>query len=163
MKSCFAGWNPNEFGWNLPPTASDEIKSASLNLAKQDFIAQRFHPRSGFISTQADLTKKTQNCIQSWVFFWCGKRDLNPYGVNHTPLKRARLPVPPLPQSRFSTTQSSYADLIIIHFLYAFVNTFFEKYSIKILTFSFCRGIITKNHNKICHRVGNAEHSFAHR
>ena len=26
----------------------------------------------------------------------CGKRDLNPYGVNHTPLKRARLPVPPL-------------------------------------------------------------------
>ena len=30
---------------------------------------------------------------------WCGKRDLNPYGVNHTPLKRARLPVPPLPHS----------------------------------------------------------------
>ena len=30
--------------------------------------------------------------------FWCGKRDLNPYGVNHTPLKRARLPVPPLPR-----------------------------------------------------------------
>ena len=29
----------------------------------------------------------------------CGKRDLNPYGVNHTPLKRARLPVPPLPHS----------------------------------------------------------------
>ena len=29
-------------------------------------------------------------------FVWCGKRDLNPYGVNHTPLKRARLPVPPL-------------------------------------------------------------------
>ena len=36
------------------------------------------------------------------IFFvgalWCGKRDLNPYGVNHTPLKRARLPVPPLPR-----------------------------------------------------------------
>ena len=28
---------------------------------------------------------------------WCGRRDLNPYSVNHTPLKRARLPVPPLP------------------------------------------------------------------
>ena len=27
---------------------------------------------------------------------WCEKRDLNPYGKNHTPLKRARLPVPPL-------------------------------------------------------------------
>lgn len=33
--------------------------------------------------------------------FWCGKRDLNPYGVNHTPLKRARLPVPPLPLAFF--------------------------------------------------------------
>ena len=31
-----------------------------------------------------------------WAFCWCEKRDLNPYGVNHTPLKRARLPVPPL-------------------------------------------------------------------
>ncbi len=31
------------------------------------------------------------------LFRWCGRRDLNPYGVNHTPLKRARLPVPPLP------------------------------------------------------------------
>ena len=35
-------------------------------------------------------------------FFWCGKRDLNPYGVNHTPLKRARLPVPPLPRLRLA-------------------------------------------------------------
>ena len=32
-------------------------------------------------------------------FLWCEKRDLNPYGVNHTPLKRARLPVPPLSHS----------------------------------------------------------------
>ena len=31
------------------------------------------------------------------AYFWCGRRDLNPYSVNHTPLKRARLPVPPLP------------------------------------------------------------------
>ena len=30
------------------------------------------------------------------ILIWCEKRDLNPYGVNHTPLKRARLPVPPL-------------------------------------------------------------------
>ena len=28
------------------------------NLAKQDFIAQRFHPQSGFIPTQADLVEK---------------------------------------------------------------------------------------------------------
>ena len=30
---------------------------------------------------------------------WCGQEDLNPYGVIHTPLKRARLPVPPLPRA----------------------------------------------------------------
>src|SRR5690606_4076933 len=27
--------------------------------------------------------------------FWCPGWDLNPHGVTHTPLKRARLPVPP--------------------------------------------------------------------
>ena len=27
---------------------------------------------------------------------WCERRDLNPYESPHTPLKRARLPIPPL-------------------------------------------------------------------
>ena len=43
------------------------------------------------------FTKKYRTYICMSYIFWCGKRDLNPYGVNHTPLKRARLPVPPLP------------------------------------------------------------------
>ncbi len=34
----------------------------------------------------------------------CGRRDLNPYGEIHTPLKRARLPVPPLPHGDISVT-----------------------------------------------------------
>ena len=29
---------------------------------------------------------------------WCERRDLNPYESPHTPLKRARLPIPPLSQ-----------------------------------------------------------------
>jgi|GEM_PF-1581837 hypothetical protein len=33
---------------------------------------------------------------------WCPGRDLNSYGVNHTPLKRARLPVPPPGHSIYS-------------------------------------------------------------
>ncbi len=41
--------------------------------------------------------------------FLCGKRDLNPYGVNHTPLKRARLPVPPLPRILRGTWRNSHA------------------------------------------------------
>ena len=32
------------------------------------------------------------------VLFWCERRDLNPYESPHTPLKRARLPIPPLSQ-----------------------------------------------------------------
>ncbi len=51
------------------------------------------------------------------VFCWCEKRDLNPYSVNYTPLKRARLPVPPL----------SLATLTIIHHLMAFVKGFSKK------------------------------------
>ena len=34
--------------------------------------------------------------MRAGYLIWCEKRDLNPYGKNHTPLKRARLPVPPL-------------------------------------------------------------------
>lgn len=32
--------------------------------------------------------------------FWCERRDLNPYESPHTPLKRARLPIPPLSRQR---------------------------------------------------------------
>ncbi len=41
--------------------------------------------------------KKTRTNLAIGFGFRCGKRDLNPYGNSHTPLKRARLPVPPLP------------------------------------------------------------------
>ena len=71
-------------------------------------------------------------------FFWCGRRDLNPYSVNHTPLKRARLPVPPLPHikhlcfvtrrrsPRFSVT-SLPRTFDIIHYRKRFVNTFLKN------------------------------------
>ena len=36
--------------------------------------------------------------VSGW-FFWCGRRDLNPYGSPHTPLKRARMPIPPRPHA----------------------------------------------------------------
>ena len=47
MKSCFAGWNPNKFGWNLRCSTSDEIKSASpvslwLGHARGKTILNRF-------------------------------------------------------------------------------------------------------------------------
>ena len=35
------------------------------------------------------------------ILVWCERRDLNPYELPHTPLKRARLPIPPLSHIKF--------------------------------------------------------------
>ena len=47
----------------------------------------------------ASLIGKRKPPVLPGVRFWCGHRDLNSDGVNHTPLKRTRLPVPPWPHS----------------------------------------------------------------
>ena len=57
----------------------------------------------GFKSLPFSRTKKAD----SFESAWCEKRDLNPYGVNHTPLKRARLPVPPLSHIRLYSCGTS--------------------------------------------------------
>ena len=49
----------------------------------------------------ARYRKKTPELLRVFSF-WCGHRDLNSDGVNHTPLKRTRLPVPPWPHSENS-------------------------------------------------------------
>ena len=55
--------------------------------------------------------------------FWCERRDLNPHGVHHTHLKRARLPIPPL--SHILSQGLSLATRIIITPKFTFVNTNF--------------------------------------
>ena len=40
---------------------------------------------------------------RSHAYDWWGRRDSNPHELPHTPLKRARLPVPPLPLGGIST------------------------------------------------------------
>ena len=63
------------------------------------------------------LYQAKEDDLRSSSFAWCEKRDLNPYGVNHTPLKRARLPVPPLSHVVLSTTLILYTlftDLSIV-------------------------------------------------
>ena len=51
--------------------------------------------------------RPTKKGAQSCTFFcWCGRRELNPYDSHHTPLKRARLPVPPLPRAVAIATTS---------------------------------------------------------
>ena len=41
-------------------------------------------------------TKK--HILLSQNVLWCGRWDLNPYVIQHTPLKRACLPIPALPR-----------------------------------------------------------------
>ena len=85
-------------------------------------------------------------------FFWCGKRDLNPYGVNHTPLKRARLPVPPLPRVRLARN--------ILYYTLFFQNVkcffkknqnfseiFFLKTIDKIIPFVYNIEVVNRRHN----------------
>ena len=58
--------------------ASDEIKSASPNPTKSDFIAKRFHPTQvGFLPPSADLVEKSTHClgIQMCAFFWSRRRE----------------------------------------------------------------------------------------
>ena len=44
-------------------------------------------------SITPDIYKKELDiCPNS--FLWCRRRDLNPHGFPHTPLKRARIPIP---------------------------------------------------------------------
>ena len=84
--------------------------------------------------------------------FWCGKRDLNPYGVNHTPLKRARLPVPPLPRVRLARN--------ILYYTLFFQNVkcffkknqnfsenFFLKTIDKIIPFVYNIEVVNRRHN----------------
>ena len=40
------------------------------------------------------------------AYSWCERRDLNPYESPHTPLKRARLPIPPLSRQRYVLYQN---------------------------------------------------------
>ena len=77
MKSCFARWNPSKLGWNLQPTASDEIKSASISCRKADFIAKRFHPpKVDFFRIGGFNWKKPS--LTTWLFSWQGQEDSNP-------------------------------------------------------------------------------------
>ena len=52
------------------------------NLAKQDFIAQRFHPQSGFIPTQADLTEKDSELYPILSLFLLEPRGVEPLSEN---------------------------------------------------------------------------------
>lgn len=65
--------------------------------------------------------KNPEPLIGAGFLRWCGRWDLNPYDIHHTPLKRACLPIPALPQKPFAQTRS------IICRAGRLVKTVFEK------------------------------------
>src|SRR6185503_13901458 len=48
----------------------------------------------------------------SWTSDWCRRGDSNPHELPHTPLKRARLPVPPLRLKRGFQKRGYYSRII---------------------------------------------------
>ena len=58
--------------------------------------------------TIVSIKQKTR----SFDLVWCERRDLNPYELPHTPLKRARLPIPPLSRIQFTLSSAR----ILYHF-----------------------------------------------
>ena len=54
----------------------------------------------------------TKQKTRSFDLVWCERRDLNPYELPHTPLKRARLPIPPLSHIHFTLSSAR----ILYHF-----------------------------------------------
>ena len=80
--------------WSLPaPVPRRDIKSETRS------VSYLFSLREGKDKSLRRTHKKRPPLLQQ--SFVCGRRDLNPYGMLHTPLKRARLPVPPLPHTVF--------------------------------------------------------------
>ena len=64
--------------------ASDEIKSASPNPTKSDFIAKRFHPTQvGFLPPSADLVEKSTHCLgrQMCAFFLVAEMGFEPHDL----------------------------------------------------------------------------------
>ena len=89
-------------------------------------------PRAS-IPTISKTKKRGARCAP---LFWCGRRELNPYDSHHTPLKRARLPVPPLPRavaiattsllySFFSTCQPFFKTFFFFSRFYALSKIFY--------------------------------------
>ena len=62
-----------------------------------DFLGTPIRRVKSYISC---TKRKTRSIQMDTTGFWCERRDLNPYESPHTPLKRARLPIPPLSRQR---------------------------------------------------------------
>ena len=62
----------------------------------------------GFFKSHLPVNKTKKDPAFSGISFcWCGRWDLNPYVIQHTPLKRACLPIPALPRIQLLLVSSN--------------------------------------------------------
>ena len=79
----------------------------------------------GFFKSHLPVNKTKKDPAFSGISFcWCGRWDLNPYVIQHTPLKRACLPIPALPRIQFVHLRCN-SDIIFK--IGPSVNTFLSK------------------------------------
>ena len=85
--------------------AADSVNSATPNTRQK---RQRAPCAAANAAPARGISRKRKRPTPSWGWpAWCGRWDLNPYVIQHTPLKRACLPIPALPhiQLRASAMQ----------------------------------------------------------
>ena len=65
------------------------LSALLVSFARLDADVGREHP-------SPETKKESERKLRPDSVWWCARRDLNPYVIQHTPLKRACLPVPAL-------------------------------------------------------------------
>ena len=72
----------------------------------------------------------------AFLFYLVRETGLEPVRTNHPPLKRARLPIPPLSHKVLSTLLDYYTKMFwLCQYLFKTFFTFFQNYS---KTYAFC-------------------------
>ena len=83
----------------------DNFENAEILIENDlmDYKNRYFFESVKIIASNINISHKKNNRYQMVsVIFWCERRDLNPYESPHTPLKRARLPIPPLSRQQLA-------------------------------------------------------------
>ena len=114
-----------------PTAATVVICLYRVRQFKRLSVRIRGKPRNVYFEGRHRLVIKKLPTIPNGTIgkLWCERRDLNPYESPHTPLKRARLPIPPLSLNDMHYTKAKcicqpfftiffyYLTLIYLHYI----------------------------------------------
>ena len=93
------GFAPRSESFAIEPSVQVCSISSLSGLTSCRPSANPLNPHKAFKVFTIRLLKTIEP--QGLIVFNCRRRDLNPHGFPHTPLKRARIPIPPLRLIRF--------------------------------------------------------------